>query len=82
VCGASLVQRRCTSSVAGRARRVHSLNFSVVGTLLAVSSANDTVHIFKLGSGRSSSTSSANSSREDHATSPSGGVDNRDGAGA
>jgi len=65
-----------------REARIYSLNFNVVGTLLAVSSAHDTVHIFKLGSGRSTSTSSANSSREDHATSPSGSVDSRDGAGA
>ena len=65
-----------------REARIYSLNFNVVGTLLAVSSAHDTVHIFKLGSGRSSSTSSASSSREDHATSPSGSVDSRDGAGA
>jgi autophagy-related protein 18 len=65
-----------------REARIYSLNFNVVGTLLAVSSAHDTVHIFKLGSGRSASISSASSSREDHATSPSGSVDSRDGAGA
>ncbi|KAI9462880.1 WD40 repeat-like protein [Lactarius psammicola] len=65
-----------------REARIYSLNFNVVSTLLAVSSAHDTVHIFKLGSGRSSSTSSANSSKDDHATSPSGSVDSRDGAGA
>ncbi len=65
-----------------REARIYSLSFNVVSTLLAVSSAHDTVHIFKLGSGRSSSTSSANSSKDDHATSPSGSVDSRDGAGA
>ena len=64
-----------------REARIYSLSFNVVSTLLAVSSAHDTVHIFKLGSGRSNSTSSA-SSRDDHATSPSGSVDSRDGAGA
>ncbi|KAH9171549.1 WD40 repeat-like protein [Lactarius sanguifluus] len=65
-----------------REARIYSLNFNVVSTLLAVSSAHDTVHIFKLGTGRSSSTSSVNSSKDDHATSPSGSVDSRDGAGA
>jgi autophagy-related protein 18 len=74
-----------------REARIYSLNFNVVSTLLAVSSAHDTVHIFKLGSGRtttttnSSSSSNSNtssSSREDHATSPSGSVDSREGAGA
>jgi autophagy-related protein 18 len=64
-----------------REARIYSLNFNVVGTLLAVSSAHDTVHIFKLGGGRSSG-SSSNSSRDDHATSPSGSVDSREGAGA
>jgi autophagy-related protein 18 len=63
-----------------REARIYSLNFNVVSTLLAVSSAHDTVHIFKLGSGRSNSSSS--SSREEHATSPSGSVDSREGAGA
>lgn len=64
-----------------REARIYSLNFNVVSTLLAVSSAHDTVHIFKLGGGgRSPSTSS--SSRDEHATSPSGSVDSREGAGA
>jgi autophagy-related protein 18 len=65
-----------------REARIYSLNFNVVSTLLAVSSAHDTVHIFKLGTGRSNSISSASSSKDDHATSPSGSVDSRDGAGA
>ncbi|KAI0280119.1 WD40 repeat-like protein [Russula aff. rugulosa BPL654] len=64
-----------------REARIYSLNFNVVGTLLAVSSAHDTVHIFKLGGGRSSG-SSGSSSRDDYATSPSGSVDSREGAGA
>ncbi len=63
-----------------REARIYSLNFNVVGTLLAVSSAHDTVHIFKLGGARSSG--SISSSRDDHATSPSGSVDSREGAGA
>lgn len=52
--------------------------FNVVGTTLAVSSAHnsDTVNIFEPGGGRSGS------GRDDHAAqSPSGSVDNRDGAG-
>ena len=64
-----------------REARIYSLNFNVVSTLLAVSSAHDTVHIFKLGGGRSSSASSS-SSRDEYATSPSGSVDSREGAGA
>lgn len=32
-----------------REARIHSMNFNLVSTLLAVSSAHDTVHIFKLG---------------------------------
>ncbi|KAI0297412.1 WD40 repeat-like protein [Russula brevipes] len=63
-----------------REARIYSLNFNVVGTLLAVSSAHDTVHIFKLGGGRSSN--NGNGNRDDHATSPSGSVDSREGAGA
>ncbi|KAI0259725.1 WD40 repeat-like protein [Gloeopeniophorella convolvens] len=58
-----------------RETRIYSLSFNAVSTLLAVSSAHDTVHIFKLGGSRSSS-------REDHATSPSGSIDSREGAGA
>jgi len=69
-----------------REARIYSLNFNVVSTLLAVSSAHDTVHIFKLGSGRSANnnntSNTSSSSREDHATSPSGSVDSREGAGA
>ena len=69
-----------------REARIYSLNFNVVSTLLAVSSAHDMVHIFKLGSGRSANnnntSNTSSSSREDHATSPSGSVDSREGAGA
>jgi len=32
-----------------REAKIYSMNFNIVGTLLAVSSAHDTVHIFKLG---------------------------------
>ena len=62
---------------------IYSLNFNVVSTLLAVSSAHDMVHIFKLGSGRSANnnntSNTSSSSREDHTTSPSGSVDSREG---
>lgn len=40
-----------------REAKIYSVNFNLVSTLLAVSSAHDTVHIFKLGS-RDSSPSS------------------------
>jgi len=49
------------------------MNFNVVSTLLAVSSAHDTVHIFKLGPPSSSKNAPAPSS-------PSGSVDSREGA--
>ncbi|KAF8223979.1 WD40 repeat-like protein [Tricholoma matsutake] len=41
-----------------REARIYSINFNVVSSLLAVSSAHDTVHIFKLGQQRSSSSGS------------------------
>jgi autophagy-related protein 18 len=65
-----------------REARIYSLNFNVVDTLLAVSTAHDTVHIFKLVRERTSSTSSTNSSGEDNTTSPSGSVDSRNEVGA
>jgi autophagy-related protein 18 len=58
-----------------REARIHSINFNVVSTLLAVSSAHDTVHIFKLGPPASSS-SSKNGNEQ---TSPSGSIDSREG---
>ena len=51
-----------------REAKIYSMNFNLVSTLLAVSSMHDTVHIFKLGTSKSSgessngSTSSANTS--------------------
>jgi autophagy-related protein 18 len=41
-----------------REARIYSMNFNIVSTLLAVSSAHDTVHIFKLGPQRPSPPSS------------------------
>ncbi|KAF5356481.1 hypothetical protein D9757_012565 [Collybiopsis confluens] len=38
-----------------REAKIYSMNFNTVSTLLAVSSAHDTVHIFKLGRGKDSS---------------------------
>jgi autophagy-related protein 18 len=57
-----------------RETRIHSITFNVMSTLLAVSSAHDTVHIFQLGQrgGKKS-----NSSTTDP-TSPSGSIDSRD----
>ncbi|EPQ53737.1 WD40 repeat-like protein [Gloeophyllum trabeum ATCC 11539] len=42
-----------------REARIYSINFNIVSTLLAVSSAHDTVHIFKLGPHRSSGSKQA-----------------------
>lgn len=52
------------------------MNFNQVSTLLAVSSAHDTVHIFKLGPNKGTAASSASSSSG--ATSPPESVDSRE----
>lgn len=52
-----------------RETRIYSMNFNLVSTLLAVSSAHDTVHIFKLGPQRPSPSGTKSPS------SPSGSVD-------
>jgi autophagy-related protein 18 len=57
-----------------REARIHSITFNVMSTLLAVSSAHDTVHIFKLGKQGAGKKSSPSSSVPDP-TSPSGSVD-------
>jgi autophagy-related protein 18 len=75
-----------------RETKIHSMNFNVVGTLLAVSSAHDTVHVFKLASGgksgggggggsagTSSSTSSKSQSGNGGTASPSPSLESRDG---
>ena len=51
------------------------MNFNLVSTLLAVSSAHDTVHIFKLGPQRGSP-----QSRSKPPSSPGGSIDSRDGS--
>jgi autophagy-related protein 18 len=60
--------------------RIHSMAFNGMSSLLAVSSAHDTVHIFKLGPAgpRSSGSSTGGGSPG----SPSGSIESRDGAGA
>ena len=55
-----------------REARIYSLNFNLVSSLLCVSSAHDTVHIFKLGQGRGGGAQSPSS--------PSGSVDSREGS--
>jgi autophagy-related protein 18 len=64
-----------------REAKIYSMNFNVVSTLLAVSSAHDTVHIFKLGAHKVGvSASSASSSKNGHSpSSPSGSIDSREG---
>jgi autophagy-related protein 18 len=56
-----------------REARIYSMNFNLVSTLLAVSSAHDTVHIFKLGPHRPTPATKSPGS-------PSGSVDSRDGS--
>lgn len=60
-----------------REARIYSMNFNSMSTLLAVSSAHDTVHIFKLGP-QKSPTSSPNG--KPPPLSPSASIDSRDGA--
>ena len=57
-----------------REARIYSMNFNLVSTLLAVSSAHDTVHIFKLGQQQKSGASSLKTP-----SSPSESVDSREG---
>lgn len=54
-----------------REARIHSMSFNIVSTLLAVSSAHDTVHIFKLGQQKAGSLKTPSS--------PSESVDSREG---
>jgi len=56
-----------------REAKIYSMAFNTVGSLLAVSSAHDTVHIFKLG-GRQNS----GNSKKDRPSSPLGSLDSRD----
>lgn len=63
-----------------REARIYSMNFNVMSTLLAVSSAHDTVHIFKLGPQKSSNSSSS-SGKSAPPLSPSASIDSRDGQG-
>lgn len=62
-----------------RETKIYSMNFNVVGTLLAVSSAHDTVHIFKLTPGGKGGRSASTSSSNNGATSPSPSIESRDG---
>ncbi|KAI0074229.1 WD40 repeat-like protein [Panus rudis PR-1116 ss-1] len=60
-----------------REAKIYSINFNLVSTLLAVSSAHDTVHIFKLGP-RSASGAGAGGAGNNGPSSPSGSVDSRE----
>ncbi|KAI0312595.1 WD40 repeat-like protein [Amylostereum chailletii] len=67
-----------------REARIYSMNFNAVSTLLAVSSAHDTVHIFKLGGPQrgGGSASTGGMGTRDELASPAGSIDSREGAGA
>jgi autophagy-related protein 18 len=63
-----------------REARIYSINFNVVSSLLAVSSAHDTVHIFKLAQQKSGSAASVSSSKNgQRPSSPAGSIDSREG---
>ncbi|KAK7685045.1 autophagy protein [Cerrena zonata] len=62
-----------------REARIYSMNFNIVSTLLAVSSAHDTIHVFKLGPQKSSSGNGKSSqSGLTSPSSPAGSLDSRD----
>ena len=63
-----------------REARIYSISFNVVSSLLAVSSAHDTVHNFKLGSQKSSTSPGSSSSKGgDQPSSPPVSLDSREG---
>ena len=63
-----------------REAKIYSINFNLVSTLLAVSSAHDTVHIFKLGPQKAGSGSNSASSKSPTTpSSPSNSIDSREG---
>ncbi|KAL5498562.1 ATG18 [Sanghuangporus vaninii] len=61
-----------------REARIYSMNFNVMSTLLAVSSAHETVHIFSLGVGAGAGNGSGRNGPPPLSPSPS--IDSRDGA--
>ena len=63
-----------------REARIYSLNFNLVSTLLVVSSAHDTVHIFKLGQGRGGGAGAGAAGSAQSPASPAGSMDSREGA--
>ena len=63
-----------------REARIYSINFNAVSTLLAVSSAHDTVHIFKLGAQeKGSKNASDKTAKGGSPGSPVGSLDGREG---
>ncbi|KAF8877835.1 WD40 repeat-like protein [Gymnopilus junonius] len=64
-----------------REARIYSMNFNLMSTLLAVSSAHDTVHIFKLGNNTTTTrTASSSSSTQESIQGPSSPPESVDGA--
>ncbi|GLB39396.1 putative WD40 repeat-like protein [Lyophyllum shimeji] len=64
-----------------REARIYSINFNLVSSLLAVSSAHDTVHIFKLGPQKAGGGGAEKSGERERAgqTSPPESIDSREG---
>lgn len=58
--------------------KIHSITFNAMSTLLAVSSATDTVHIFKLGGSKGGN---GGRSQNNGSKSPSGSVDGQSAGG-
>ncbi|KAF8632518.1 hypothetical protein AX15_001850 [Amanita polypyramis BW_CC] len=61
-----------------REAKIYSMNFNQMSTLLAVSSAHDTVHIFKLGIQKGGNSGASAKSDSSGATSPPESVDSRE----
>lgn len=62
-----------------RETRIYSMNFNAVSTLLAVSSAHDTIHIFKLGSQEKGDKDKSRPGKTVSPGSPTGSLDSREG---
>lgn len=62
-----------------REARIYSINFNVVSSLLAVSSAHETVHIFKLGPQKAGAGKGEGAGKGGRPASPTGSMDSREG---
>lgn len=64
-----------------REAKIHSISFNAVSTLLAVSSATDTVHIFRLTGQKGGNAGAGAEARKSGPPSSPGSIDSQDGRG-